>query len=236
MAKYWTAGRVKTRLGETIGLERSAQLHRLFCLHLAETLGSARWDHLPAQNSTERLRQFVIAPDDARERFQRELTDEGSVQDQWSVCTQGDGDLGDRINRWFQSAATNGHRVLIGADCPLIDAALIDQAFKALNQQDVVLGPAQDGGYYLIGLSGTNCSQINRLTQSITWSTGTVYRDTCQNAERAGLSVATLPVEQDVDTINELNALIDDLKRHVNQLDRDHPNRRLLAGIESTLS
>ncbi|OUT63420.1 MAG: hypothetical protein CBB71_00370 [Rhodopirellula sp. TMED11] len=230
MAKYWTPGRVKTRLGQTIGIEKSAQLHRLFCLHLAQTLGTTAWADAVNLVSADWQRQFVVAPDADCELFQRELPAD------WIVASQGDGDLGDRINRWFKSTATKGHRVLIGADCPLIDVTLIDQALRALDQQDVVLGPAQDGGYYLIGISGTNSSRIEQLTQSITWSTETVYQDTCRNAEHAGLSVATLPIKQDVDTIDELNALIIQLKRHVAPLDLNHPNTRLLAEMEAILS
>jgi glycosyltransferase A (GT-A) superfamily protein (DUF2064 family) len=90
--------------------------------------------------------------------------------------------------------------LLIGADIPGIDRTAVARAFSALADHDVVLGPARDGGYYLVGLSRA-CPAIFR---DIPWSTDRVLSRTLGRAEEEGLTVALLQAKGDVDTVDDL--------------------------------
>jgi uncharacterized protein len=102
----------------------------------------------------------------------------------------------------FQSAFGTGSKrvVTIGIDCPELDAATLAQAFLALQEHDLVLGPATDGGYYLIGLR----SLIPELFSGIDWGTDQVFRQTIAVAEAKGLAIATLTPLTDVDRPEDL--------------------------------
>ncbi len=112
------------------------------------------------------------------------------------------GDLGQRLHAAFEAAFQAGsHRtVLIGTDCPELDGGLVQAAFDRLYEQDVVLGPASDGGYYLIGLR----SPAPVLFDGIPWGTGEVLRATLSAVKVAGLSVTLLPRLPDVDCPEDL--------------------------------
>ena len=105
-------------------------------------------------------------------------------------------DLGQRMRHALFPATTSRGGVLIGTDCPDIDADYVRAAFDALKEVDVVLGPAEDGGYGLIGMYRDSPA----LFESIPWSTADVRSSTLAQAERAGLRVACLPMIWDVDT------------------------------------
>jgi hypothetical protein len=102
----------------------------------------------------------------------------------------------------FQGSFETGMNsvVLIGTDCPDLNASLLAQAFQALKQHDLVLGPAEDGGYYLIGLRRL----IPELFTGISWSTAEVLQQTQSIAQRLGLAVAYLPLLSDVDRPEDL--------------------------------
>ena len=196
MAKYWASGQVKTRLGAAIGMRQAADLHRAFCQHLATQLAAVAEE-----------RWFVITPRDRQADFAA-LLPEG-----WGIGFQAEGDLGGRMKAWFmQTAESDVDRVLIGADCPLLEAALVDRAGELLGEHDVVLGPAVDGGYYLIGLRGPWRDVYRGLMDEMPWSSDSVFELTCRRAEQAGLRLATLPPMEDVDTIKELEQLMIQLK------------------------
>lgn len=112
------------------------------------------------------------------------------------------GHLGDRMHHAFQTAFQEGVSavVVIGTDCPELDAPLLEQAFNALQQQDLVLGPAVDGGYYLIGLR----QDVPQLFQDIAWSTSQVLAQTINRARPLGLAIALLPQLRDMDTPADL--------------------------------
>jgi len=101
-----------------------------------------------------------------------------------------------------------GHNkiIIIGTDCPALDEAIIEEAFFALENRDLVLGAANDGGYYLMGLTGF----YPQLFENINWSSEKVASQTLENAKRIKLNLQVLPrVLSDIDTI-------DDLRRYVN--------------------
>ncbi|WP_426062118.1 TIGR04282 family arsenosugar biosynthesis glycosyltransferase [Hymenobacter sp. B1770] len=114
------------------------------------------------------------------------------------------GDLGQRMTAAFAAAfAAGAERVaIIGTDCPGLRDTHLTQAFALLADHEVVLGPATDGGYYLLGLSRPH----PELFLNKAWSTESVLKDTVADAERLGSRVAFLPELHDVDTAADLEA------------------------------
>lgn len=111
----------------------------------------------------------------------------------------GDG-LGERMEsafyRIFRSESDPVKAVLIGSDCPELTSVNINQAFELLDTNDVVLGPALDGGYYLIGMKKNHPA----IWLEIDWSTDRVYQQTIDKINKFNLSYSVLPVLQDIDT------------------------------------
>ncbi len=139
--------------------------------------------------------ELRFTPDDAQaeiEHWRRPV---------WILNSQGPGDLGQRLERAFAEAfAAGAARVLaVGTDCPGLTPEDIAGAFAALAGNEVVLGPAEDGGYWLIGLR----QPAPELFQDIPWSTGEVFATTEARARAAGKSVAVLRRQLDVDTLED---------------------------------
>ncbi len=205
MTKYWIPGRVKTRLAASIGLYRAARLHRLFVNHLSAAL---------AQAGTSR--EIVYAPDD----HEQQLWDWRNLAgwtETWGLVAQGEGDLGERMCRWFAARLRDhGSAILIGADCPLLALHDIDHASLALDDADIVLGPAVDGGYYLIGIRSSNrtTGQLERLFADVPWSTPDVFAITRRRIEEIGLNLVMLDEREDIDTDAELSRLQIHLASH----------------------
>ncbi|HXG24759.1 MAG TPA: TIGR04282 family arsenosugar biosynthesis glycosyltransferase [Chthonomonadales bacterium] len=123
------------------------------------------------------------------------------------LLPQGEGDLGSRMARLFASAFSQNFAqvILIGTDTPHLAPERIAAAFSVLSIPDsIVLGPAEDGGYYLIGLSGP----CPTLFEGIAWSTDTVLRETVARAEKIGRKTCLLPPERDIDTYEDLLWLV----------------------------
>ena len=115
------------------------------------------------------------------------------------------GDLGQRMQHAFAAAFAAGAArvVIVGTDCPGLTAGHLTAAFAYLAADaDLVLGPATDGGYYLLGMKKL-CPEVFRQK---TWSTDSVLADTLADAERLGLAVQLLPPLRDVDTAEDLAA------------------------------
>jgi rSAM/selenodomain-associated transferase 1 len=197
LAKYWTPGQVKTRLARAVGLATAAEIHRQFVIHLSTSL-----------RTVADRRIFVVAPSERQSEFQSVLP-----AGCWETAPQADGDLGRRMEAWFRESLATGapnqqvHSVLIGADCPCLHESELNAAFQALSGSDVVLGPASDGGYYLIGLRGPWRDENRRLFDEMPWSSEHVYEQTRTRIDQAGLSLSLLPEREDIDTVDELNRL-----------------------------
>lgn len=199
MAKFWQPGRVKTRLAAEIGFDAAAALHELFTRRLTESL-----ETVAAQ------RQLRTSPDDCCEAMAR------AIPRDWQIVEQGDGDLGQRMWRGFGQcfSAGFGRVVMIGADLPTLRPADIAVAFEHLATSDVVLGPAIDGGYYLIGLNGRD--EIDRflpLFGTLPWGTAAVLSNTLTIAKSCGLAVKQLEPQEDVDHWPDLMRLVQRLER-----------------------
>jgi len=118
---------------------------------------------------------------------------------------QGDGDLGEKLKRAFDDAFDAGAQrvVTIGCDCPGLAIEHINRAFDALYFHDLVLGPASDGGYYLIGIK----RPLDELFENIPWGTDRVFETTVSLAQQLGLSAAILEELHDVDRPEDLKHL-----------------------------
>lgn len=173
-------GKVKTRLALGVGQSRALEIYRYLVAYTHRMLSSVS---VP-------VALFV----------DEELMDHSLPSVEW-MCLQEGSNLGEKMANAFQKSAALGaeRMVLIGTDCPTLDVELLMQAFNELNQVDLVLGPASDGGYYLVGMKKMH----PRLFEGITWSTSTVLKETLKLAEREGLSVHLLPELSDVDTATD---------------------------------
>gem|GEM_PF-520013 len=202
MTKYWESKRVKTRLAVSIGDQAACQIHREFTLHLCETL---------AKTCAQRF--LFLDPIGKQDDIKSDLALRG-ISDKWNFQSQEDGDLGNRMLRWFNTQL-QGHShsskssILIGSDCPLIDSSQIELARQSLTNVDMVLGPASDGGYYLIGMRDTVTSDARiALFQNMPWSTHTVLAETRKRLEHNHISWVELEPADDIDTVFDLRRLI----------------------------
>lgn len=190
-AKRPVPGAVKTRLAAAIGDEAAA---RFYEASLRTLLARVRGLDLRrviayAHNSEADLAWF--------QQF------EG-----YELWPQPLGDLGVKLTAWFESACTTDDRVLvIGSDSPTLPLEYINDAITALDHNDCVIGPAEDGGYYLLGLR----RPVPQLFERIPWSSPLVIAVTCARAVQQELQVAVLPYWNDVDDIDDLAVLRDQL-------------------------
>jgi hypothetical protein len=188
--RFPVAGRTKTRLIPALGSEGAAKLQRrltLQALRAAETCCIERGAALEIQ--------FEGANEKAMSHW---------LGDRFGFWPQTGEDLGARMRLAFTRAFNAGGRstVLIGADCPLLTAEVLDQAFAALREYPVVLGPATDGGYYLIGLR----QPVAELFTGPRWGTDSVLGDSLLILKQAGLRFSLLQPLNDIDRPEDLSS------------------------------
>jgi rSAM/selenodomain-associated transferase 1 len=126
-------------------------------------------------------------------------------QEDYTKYLQPEGDLGRKMQFAFDTAFNSGAKrvLIIGSDCYELTSGIIEQAFSVLENYDAVIGPAADGGYYLLGFSRPNYS----VFQNKNWSTETVFQDTIKDFRNANFSYLLLPVLNDVDEEKDLGEL-----------------------------
>ncbi|MCO4823501.1 MAG: TIGR04282 family arsenosugar biosynthesis glycosyltransferase [Amylibacter sp.] len=186
MVKEPHPGRVKTRLGRDLGHTRAAWWFRHQTKKLILRLSrDRRWQTV-----------LAVSPDV-----------EGVESRVWPPSVirqpQGAGDLGDRMARIFRSAPACPV-VIVGADIPDISPVLIAKAFRALGNHDAVVGPAPDGGFWIIGLKNMRAVP-SKLFENVRWSSEFALQDTLETL--GALSVAKIDSLQDIDTLEDLNRL-----------------------------
>ena len=187
--RYPEPGKTKTRLIPVVGAEGAATLQRKMTEDkLAEV---------------EKLQAFYPLPVEVHFAGGNKQLMQDWLGSSIIYRRQSEGDIGCRMASAFQVSFQAGMNsvVLIGTDCPDLNAKLIAQAFQELDQHDLVLGPAQDGGYYLIGLHRL----IPELFTGISWSTAEVLQQTQSIAQRLELAVAYLPLLRDIDRPEDLS-------------------------------
>jgi len=181
-------GEVKTRLLSALGGDVAAELYRV----LAEAVLQAT---VPRAGEYERL--VFFDPPEAAEALRAWLP---GVR----LLAQSGEDLGARMTDAFERAFRRGATrvVIVGTDAPGITRETVVDAFVALGEADVAVGPAEDGGYYLLGLRAPR----PELFDGIDWSTPSVLDQTRARAAAAGLTMRELQRLRDVDTLDDLRA------------------------------
>lgn len=185
-------GKVKTRLAKSIGDEEALQIYKYLLKYTHDVSKSLEV---------------------SRTVFYSNFIDENDIweADQFSKHVQVPGDLGEKMKSAFNVAFENKlseRVVIIGSDCAELTRNDLVSAFEALELHDVVLGPAADGGYYLLGLKSFHPS----LFDEINWSTSSVLNSTIEKAQKATLSIHLLRTLNDVDTIEDWMAVKDKIE------------------------
>ena len=189
MARYPELGKTKTRLARTLGEQETLSLYQAFLCDIAQRhAGQAYtlcWAYTPAEVKYQELIATLVPEHAATMRY----------------FPQHGVDFGARLHHAFQWTQARGfaYTILIGSDSPQISRECIATARKALNDVDVVLGPSDDGGYYLLGMR-----VAHDVFSGIPMSTDVVTQMTLKAAQRQGLSVRLLDSLFDVDELPDL--------------------------------
>jgi rSAM/selenodomain-associated transferase 1 len=185
-AKYPETGRCKTRLAASVGAETALKIYRALLEHTLQVVRS-----LPCTRIL-----FVDPPERVAE-----ASSWASGMDLY--LPQAPGDLGGRLSEAMETRLSEGARkiIFLGSDCPQISKDSVLSSFTALDEYDVVLGPTEDGGYYLLGLKSSHPF----LFQDIPWSSERVLEKTLNILKRESLSYILLETFSDVDTLQDFH-------------------------------
>ncbi|MDX5419251.1 MAG: TIGR04282 family arsenosugar biosynthesis glycosyltransferase [Hymenobacteraceae bacterium] len=176
-------GKVKTRLAASVGPETALDIYLHLLRHTRDITQDLLMDKVVYYS--EKVEQQDLWPD-AR----------------YLKMVQPQGDLGEKMKLAFEAAFAEGYTsvVIIGSDCHQLTSDIINQAFEELKTHEVVIGPALDGGYYLLGMKHLH----PELFQNKRWSTEHVFPDTLYDIERLHLSHTLLPYLSDIDRLEDL--------------------------------
>lgn len=190
-------GKVKTRLAATVGHQQALEIYRelvAFTYRQAiETEDADIWVF------------FSESFEEIEENFQKQIT---------ATMVQEGSDLGERMENAFDAIFRFGYTkaVLIGTDCPEITPIILENALNSLKRSETVIGPALDGGYYLIGMDNV----LPQLFYQIPWSTENVFPITLKRINQDSISHHLLPVLSDIDTeedwINFKNLILENYR------------------------
>ena len=177
--KNTISGKVKTRLAKTIGKDEALRVYLRLLAITKEEVSKVRADK-------EVWYAWEVSEND--------IWDENYFKKKVQI----EGDLGEKMKDAFKKSFDSGGEkiVLIGSDCPTLTNEVLEQAFNELNTSDVVFGPSEDGGYYLIGMSSYN----PEVLEGIDWSTEKVMEQTEAKAKHIGIKLTKLKYLNDIDT------------------------------------
>ena len=177
-------GEVKTRLASTVGDEKALDVYKKLLRITAEEAAGVDADKLVSYSNS---------------------VEEGDHFDEslFEKSVQKEGNLGEKMKHAFESGFREGFDrvVLIGSDCPQISRNLLDDAFQKLGDADCVIGPSDDGGYYLIGLRRF----LPEIFDDIEWSTSSVFSYTIKKLDGMDATYRLLKRLNDIDTESDLN-------------------------------
>jgi rSAM/selenodomain-associated transferase 1 len=179
-------GRVKTRLAADIGDDNALRVYSLMMATLFANL--------------ELSRSYDVC---ACVHGNIQLVQAGTIDQ----ITQYGETLGDRICNAVRDCDAYKKKIVIGSDTPKITSAMVHDAMHALDTADIVIGPAVDGGYYLIGMKQLH----TQLFEGMPWSTDQIFTQTCAKMDAASLRYVVLPKLRDIDTIDDLKAVMPEL-------------------------
>jgi rSAM/selenodomain-associated transferase 1 len=184
--KYPESGRVKTRLGQTLGMEKAANLYKKLVEDVLVACKSDKYDLC-----------VCIDPPERSRAFQEWLGD-------YMFLSQQGKDLGDKMQNAFESVFKKGYNrcIVAGSDIPELCEEIICRGFDALAKHDTVLGESVDGGYYLVGVSAE--TKEYSIFNNMIWSTDTVLAETIAKLKAGGRSYFILDALQDIDTEADL--------------------------------
>ena len=176
-------GKVKTRLASDVGEERALAIYLLLANHTMHITRDLR-----ASKTV-----YYSSHIDREDNWDNYL---------YTKDLQAGNDLGERMQNAFAKGFNKGYRsiCIIGTDCIGLNTPIIESAFAQLARYDAVVGPAKDGGYYLLGMK----KLYSRLFTGKQWGNDTVLADTLSDLESMKLHFTTLPVLTDVDTVDDL--------------------------------
>ena len=176
-------GKVKTRLAATIGDDMALATYRKLLKHTLNIV-----EHVTAD-------KFIFFSDSIDESI-------GYANTPVHKVVQSGNDLGEKMKNAFVQFFKSGYKrvSIIGTDCPGISANIFEGAYSKLNNSDVVIGPANDGGYYLLGIKEMHSA----LFEKIAWSTSTVLHSTIECCNTNNLSYSLLLALSDVDEEKDL--------------------------------
>lgn len=218
-ARFPIPGSVKTRLAAATGAEFAAQIYNAFLSDL-----------VPRVRDSCDQRVLAYTPDspEAIAFFQNLAAGDATL---WP---QPPGALGQRLSDCFETHLAQFQRVIvIGSDAPTLPPDMIAEADESLSNSDCVLGPAVDGGYYLVGLRRT-CAD---MFSNVVWDGPNVLEQTVNRVQSAGLSLHVLRPWYDVDTIDDLHALRGHLAaQRAAGVDPGVPRTERLLASESSLA
>ncbi len=210
-AKYPAPGRVMTRLCPPATADEAAGVQRA-CIRLLCERALRSWPVRPT---------LVATPDDSEASFREFL---GPYM---PIVPQGDGDLGARLTRAAKAALEQDDEsvIIIGSDSPTMPQQSLIDAIHALETSDAVLGPCQDGGFYLVGLARTH----DDMFTGINWSGDQAASQTRERLGASGLSVTEIGPWYDVDRFEDLGRVLSDIKAGGNS--DDYELRRMLETV-----
>lgn len=180
-------GKVKTRLSGGLPPESILDLYKCFVADILDT----------ANKSGTPIRIYYHPPGSAPDLLK-------FPGRQYRYFPQQGNDLGERMAAAFREGFSDGYDriVLIGTDCPELTGTILGEAFSGIGNSGCVIGPAADGGYYLIGFDRTVFSEKPFL--DIVWGTGTVFEETMETCRRSGIQPCILPRLNDIDRMEDL--------------------------------
>ncbi len=173
-------GKVKTRLAATLGNEKALDIYKMLLHHTKKVAKEANCE------------TYVFLTEHTNDFYWNDFYTEIQVGDT----------LGDKMKNAFISVIGKGYKncIIIGSDCPDLQSDLVNKAFEALAQKDVVIGPTIDGGYYLLGMKKLETA----FFENKIWSSSTVFADSIKNVAAANLNCFTLPMLRDVDEAEDV--------------------------------
>ena len=192
-------GRVKTRIAAEIGHERTLELYEAMLADLLDRIGDS-------DDQTEVEILWTASPDATGDDLRRVF---GSRR----LAMQTGATLGDRMSIAFSERVFfhDASKVMaIGTDEPGVDRALVECAFRLLDSCDWVVGPAADGGYYLLGCRAADF--FPEIFQDIEWSSDEVLPKTLDRIREKGQTIALLPVRTDIDYVEDLRGFVSDCR------------------------